>query len=212
MITLENVKYEYIIDIKYLRIEKGKITVILGESGSGKTTLLKTLNRMLTPTTGSIEFNGKDIRQYDPVGIRRIIAMLPQNAHIFAGDIRHNLLIGLKYNNMEIPSDDELLAFLNEVGVFKGLDEDTSQLSGGEKQRLAFLRVILMKPEVILLDEPTSALDSETEEKLIKLIKHKVESENMTAVIVSHSKNLAKKCADVTVRMEGGQITDEINS
>lgn len=168
MYKLKEVKYKDILDIDNLHIPKHNITCIVGESGSGKTTLLRLLNKLISPNRGEITYKEKSLEAIDPIKLRREVIMLPQTPAIFSGSVKENLLIGLKFSEKTFVSDKELSSILKTVKLNKELEEDAGKLSGGEKQRLALGRIMLLEPEVYLLDEPSSALDEETEQMIIK--------------------------------------------
>lgn len=207
MFELTGVRYKNILAIEHLVIESGKATCIVGESGSGKTTLLKLLNNMLTCTEGKITYKGEDLKQLDPVRHRREVIMLPQTPVIFPGSIRDNLLIGLKFAGKETAADEKLIKELDRVGLKKELGEETEKLSGGEMQRLALARVILMEPSVLLLDEPTSALDEGSEGKITSYINDYLAGADKTLVMVTHSGQLARQMADTIVTVRCGEVT-----
>lgn len=205
MFVLENVKYRDILDIDRINIEAGLVTCIVGESGSGKTTLLRILNRMTSPQSGTITYCGMPLTSYDPVTLRRKVVMLAQSPAIFPGTVRDNLLAGLHFAEKEPASDEKLLAILGMVRLGKGLDDDAEKLSGGEKQRLALGRVILLDPEVFLLDEPSSALDEDTEQLIIEALVNHARATKKTLVMVTHSRQVARKFADLTIEIKGGK-------
>jgi len=204
--TLEEVRYLNVLSINQLTIEAQKITCITGESGSGKTTLLKLLNHLVDYSQGTITYKGKDLKSLDAVNLRREVIMVPQEPVIFSGTLRDNLLAGLQFAAKSTPNDERLRRELDHVGLDKKLDEDPGTLSGGEKQRLAIARVLLMDPEVMLLDEPTSALDEETGEKVISRVKDHLRDRGKTLVMVTHEKHLAEKLADVIIALHLGTI------
>ena len=162
MFEFIDVKYGSIVDLPSLFINTG-ITVMVGASGSGKTTILKMLNKMISPSQGSILFHGVDLRQIKSVEHRRKVTMLTQNPAMFEGTVRDNLTAALRFQNKKIPGDEDLKLVLEQVQLNKSLDAPSHNLSGGEKQRLALGRLLLVDPEVYLLDEPSSALDEDTE-------------------------------------------------
>lgn len=205
----KDVKYKDILDIKSLDIKKYKVTCILGESGSGKTTLLRLLNKLITCDSGEIMYNGQPIKDMDPIELRREIIMLPQSTAIFSGSIKDNLLIGLKFSERPAVSDNELYQVLESVKLSKDLNQDAERLSGGEKQRVALARVIIMRPEVLLLDEPSSALDDETEHMIIDEMVNYTKKNNKTLIMVTHSKNIAKNFADEIIRIKEGKLLGE---
>lgn len=196
MFKLVNIKYKNIVDIKDLIFPKGKISTIIGKSGSGKTTLLKMLNKLISPDSGDIFYKNEDLKTIDSVKLRREVLMLQQNPVIFTGSIRDNLLIGLKFSEKTLVEDEVLIELMDKIRLNKNLDEDTSKLSGGEKQRLALARLLLMEPEVLLLDEPSSALDEESEKIIIEGIVSYVRDRNISLIMVSHSNLIANTYSD----------------
>ncbi|MBP2028872.1 putative ABC transport system ATP-binding protein [Acetoanaerobium pronyense] len=202
MFILKSVIYKDILDIDYLKIEKNKITSITGESGSGKTTLLRLLNKMISPDGGSILFNGEDIESINSVELRRKVAMLSQSPVIFEGNVRDNLLMGLKFSEKNLASDETLIDILKSIHLKKSLDENPSNFSGGEKQRLALGRIIVMNPDVFLLDEPSSALDDDTAKDVISSLCSYVKANNKTLIMISHSKALSREFSDEIVELK----------
>ncbi|CJV87019.1 ABC transporter ATP-binding protein [Bacillus tropicus] len=196
MFILKDVTYKDILHIPYLQIQKEKITCIIGESGSGKSTLLRMLNDLQSPTSGTIEYNGKLISDYPPIQLRRDVVMLGQTPPIFDGTIKDNLLMGLRLSEKNFPNDDILQSALKIVSLEKNLEDNANSLSGGEKQRLAFARIVLMDPLVYLLDEPTSALDSDTERRVMKQFTTLAREKNKTVIFITHSQQLPEEIAD----------------
>jgi putative ABC transport system permease protein len=212
MFKLNNVVYKKILYIEQLEIPKNKVTSIVGESGSGKSTLLRLLNKLISCDKGEIYYNNLLIDNIDSVELRRKVVMLPQQPVVFPGNIKENLLIGLKFSGKPEVGDDKLTQVLEMVSLKKKLGDDTEKLSGGEKQRVALGRIILMKPEVYLLDEPSSALDDKTEEVVIEKIVKYIKSENKTLVMVTHSKKIALDYSDNIVEIDrgGSKIMDDM--
>jgi putative ABC transport system ATP-binding protein len=207
MFNFENVKYKDVLDIKDLHIEKNKITCIVGESGSGKTTLLKLFNKLISPDKGEIKYMDKNLRDFDSVKLRREVVMLPQSPAIYEGSVKDNLLIGLKFSEKdEIIQEDSLMKILKEVSLNKNLQDNAEKMSGGEQQRLALGRIILLDPNVYLLDEPSSALDEETEYLVIEKMVDHVRKNNKTLIMVTHTKRIAEEFADNIVEVNKGKI------
>jgi len=207
MYEIRNVKYKNILDIDNLKIPEKKVTSIVGKSGSGKTTLLRLLNKLISCDTGTILFKDKSLKEINSVELRRKVIMLPQQPIIFEGSIRENLLIGLEFSEKELLPDDRLNEILKLVHLDKSLDSEAEKLSGGEKQRVALGRVILMDPEVLLLDEPSSALDDLTEDKIIEFVANYSRDNNKTLILVTHSKDISKKYSDIEIVIESGRIS-----
>ncbi len=206
MFVLKEIKYKDILNINNLNIKSHKVTCIVGQSGSGKTTLLKLLNKLISPDAGEIFYNDQSINDMDSINLRREVVMLPQSPAIFGGSIKDNLLIGMKFSEKIYPSDDKLYEVLKMVNLKKDLTEDAEKLSGGEKQRVALGRVILMGPEVLLLDEPSSALDEDTEHIIIESLVKYTKKNNKTLIMVTHSKKVATHFSDEIVEMKKGMV------
>lgn len=206
MFELKNIKFKDILDIPYLKINEGKVTVITGPSGSGKSTLLKMLNKMQSPTSGEIYYKGENIKKINPIMLRREIPMLGQDVIRYQNTVRDNLLIGLKFQNKSSVDDEILKETLNKVRLGIDLDSNIEKLSGGEMQRVAIARLILLDKDTYLLDEPTSALDSVTEDIVIKNFIENFKGK--TIIYVTHSEKIAQKYANKLIELIGGKINE----
>lgn len=176
-IDLSEVTYRYnpdtslVIDELSLTISQGEKIAILGKSGTGKSTLLKILAGMIQPESGSIRLNGVDM---DQSYLGSVVSVLNQKAHLFHTTIANNLQMA----NPEATEEDMIDALdqaqiLNLVrtlpdGIHTQMDEMGQRFSGGERQRIAFARVLLQQTPIILMDEPTTGLDPETEQALLE--------------------------------------------
>lgn len=207
MIDIRNVTYESFFKVDDMTIRSGELTVCIGSSGSGKTTLLKLIVKLIEQDSGTIAYQGKDIREIDTVRLRRRIAFLPQKAYLFPGTISDNLNVGLTYHGIE-KDERDLSDVLARVELKKRLDEPAKHLSGGEAQRLALARVLLLDPEVFLLDEPSSALDPESERVMMDVLKDVNEKQNKTILMVTHRYEIAKEYAHRIVSI-GGDSRDD---
>lgn len=205
MFELFNIKYKNILQIEYLKIEN-EITCIVGESGGGKTTTMKLLNNMITCDSGKVLYNGTNVLDIDPIRLRRNVVMLQQTPIIFTGTIEDNLSIGLKLTNGIAPTKAEIEAALKLVLLDKPLTENAEVLSGGEKQRVALARVLLMSPKVVLLDEPTSALDENTSNKVVENLVGFCKANDISIVMVTHSKEIANRFGDRIIEISCGKV------
>lgn len=208
MFKLRNVKYKDIVSIDALCIEEGKITAVIGTSGGGKSTLLKLLNKMLSPTEGTIYFRDEPLSSLPSVQHRRKVLYLNQNPHIFEGSIRFNLVRGFHYQGREIPDETTLKEMLQKVHLDLPLDKSASTLSGGEAQRLALARLLLLDGEAYLFDEPSSALDEKSEMDVLDSVIEWLRSLGKTVVMVTHSKDVALNHADVIYSVHNGTIEE----
>ncbi|MGV3487169.1 MAG: ABC transporter ATP-binding protein [Tuberibacillus sp.] len=202
MFKIRNVKFKDILNINHLDIEENKVTTLFGESGSGKTTLMKMLNQLMSFDEGRILYKNKSIEEYDPIELRREVVMLSQTPAMFHGNIKDNLLIGLKFAEKGLPNIDALLKAMEMVHLQKDLGEGVDSLSGGEKQRLSFARVILMDAPVYLLDEPTSALDEDTEMTVMEQFCRYARENGKTIIMVTHSRRVAETFSDKIIYMK----------
>nr|WP_284711180.1 thiol reductant ABC exporter subunit CydC [Brevibacterium sp. XM4083] len=173
-------------------------TVVCGESGSGKTTTVSVLLRFLTPWRGRYdarERNGKriDVLALDPAELAGRIAWCPQEAHVFRSTVRGNLALARR----DVPDDEEMFAALTAAGLGhwaspEGLDrwvgDHGSEISGGERQRLAVARTLLSGAEVIVLDEPTAHLDAATAHRLVADLRANLPGH--TVIMVTHDESL----------------------
>lgn len=205
MFEFIDVKYKEIVHIPQLVIKEG-LTVLLGPSGSGKTTVLKMLNKMISPTSGRIYYNGQEMSHLNSVEHRRQVMMLSQTPAMFEGTVGLNLTIPFELQEKAAPGIEALTEVLSRVGLKKDLDEPAQRLSGGEKQRLALARVFLCDPAVFILDEPSSALDNETESAILKMVAGHAQKNGKSIVMVTHSKPVAETFADYIIEMSNGKI------
>src|SRR5437016_2697631 len=131
---------------------------VAGPSGSGKSTLLRLLDRLVDPDEGMVRYRGRDVREYDPLELRRRVCLVPQLPAPLEGTVAHNVLYGVRL----VGRDADVPRLLELSGLDAGFTErDASQLSVGEQQRVMLARALALEPDVLLLDEPTSALDED---------------------------------------------------
>lgn len=209
MFHLQKIKVKGILTIDELTFATQKFSCIVGSSGSGKSTLLRLLNNLSSPDEGEIIYKGKNLKGIDSIQLRREVVMLQQEPVTFEGTIKDNLTKGLYFSEKEPISEQRLLELLHMFQLRHDLDKEAMNLSGGEKQRLALARVLIMQPEVLLLDEPTSSLDEETEEHVIKQLIEYVKKINGTVIMVTHSKHIVEMVADEVIDLAGYNIITE---
>ena len=195
-------------------INKGEKVVVIGPSGSGKSTFLRCLNRLETPTEGSVIFEGVDITHVSEKELNKIrekMGMVFQHFYLFPHlTIRKNLTLApvkLKLMTKE-EADKRADELLKKVGLFDKADSYPDMLSGGQKQRIAIARALVMHPDVMLFDEPTSALDPEMVGEVLALMKQLAE-EGMTMVVVTHEMGFAREVASRVMFIDEGVIAEE---
>jgi putative ABC transport system ATP-binding protein len=194
-----------------LDIDAGGFYLVSGPSGSGKSTFLRLLNRLEEPRSGVIRFRGRPVNQIRPERLRRRILFIPQTPAVVDGSVKYNLLLPFRFKSnqdLDPPADDRLLSmmaefYLNDVD----LSVNAQSLSVGQKQRLCFIRGLLLSPEALLLDEPTSALDDQSarvvEERILGL-----RGRGLTVLMVSH-RPVSPTCGAPTVLAVGGGTVEE---
>jgi len=187
--------------------EKGLLHALVGPSGGGKTSLLRLLNRLDAPDAGTVSYAGLELGCWEPRRLRRTVAFVPQQPHIFPGTARDNLLFGLRFHPDIAPVDDQRLGELCALSQFPPdlLSKPAERLSIGQQQRLALARALCLDPEVLLLDEPGSALDRPTAEALGRSLRHLCRR-SMTIVLVSHDLEWVRNHADRVLFMEAGKL------
>ncbi len=196
-----------------LEVSKGEVVVVLGPSGSGKSTLCRTINRLETIDSGTIEIDGKVLPEEGKMlaKLRADVGMVFQSFNLFAHKtILENVTLGpIKAKGMKKSEADKLaLALLERVGVANQKDKLPAQLSGGQQQRVAIARALAMRPKVMLFDEPTSALDPEMINEVLDTMVG-LAKEGMTMIVVTHEMGFARKAADRVIFMADGQIVEE---
>lgn len=192
------------------KIDKGDILAIIGPSGSGKSTLLRCLNGLEVPSKGDIIFEGKKLnsKDIDLSMVRKRIGMVFQQFNLFNHlTVLDNLTLApVKLNvSMIGESKREACKYLEMINLSNKVNNYPNELSGGEKQRVAIIRALMMRPEIILFDEPTSALDPLMVKEVLDLISDVAKS-GKTMVIVSHELSFVKKIATKILYLEKGKI------
>ena len=189
-----------------LTVSPGDFTVLLGPSGVGKTSLLRLFNALEIPTTGKILYKGRNLLDYSIPELRRRVVMILQKPVVFEGRIRDNLILAFRLKKQSPPEDATLKKFLSRCRLSPDLlNESAENLSGGEQQRLALARALLLNSEVLLLDEPTASLDVESEKRIIDLLLNENRKSGRTLVCVTHSLPLIQ-AASKLVFMDQGKI------
>lgn len=179
---------------------ENKIYGILGKSGCGKTTLLRTIAGLTKPLSGQILIDGKAVDKPN----KNDIYMMHQNYTSFDWmNTLQNVLITKRIKGIVTAEDEErAIQMLKMVGLHEHIDKYPKQLSGGMRQRLALARTLFMKPQIILMDEPLSALDGSTRSEMQNLILDLHRETNNTIIMITHSKEEARKMCDTIINME----------
>lgn len=195
-----------------LEIESGAITVIVGPNACGKSTLLKSLARLLVPTSGTVELDGRDIRSIQTKALARSIGLLPQQPIAPEGITVGDLVARGRYPHQgwlsrSTSADDEIVgAALADTSSLEFVDRRVEELSGGQRQRVWIAMALAQQPDILLLDEPTTFLDVAHQVEVLDLLMDLNRRKGTTIVMVLHDLNLAARYADTLVVMNGGAI------
>ncbi|MFA6738913.1 MAG: ABC transporter ATP-binding protein [Bacilli bacterium] len=214
MIRFEHIRKQYkenvvLNDISF-EVQQGELVVLIGESGCGKTTTLKMINRLITPTAGTIFLQGKDIAQMNVIELRRNIGYVIQQTGLFPHmTIKENIEIIPKVSKRK---PEEIAARTTQLMEMIGMNPDQflnrypTELSGGQQQRIGVARAFALDPDVILMDEPFSALDPITRATLQEELVELQTKLKKTIVFVTHDMGEAIKIADRICIMNDGKI------
>ncbi|WP_333641927.1 MULTISPECIES: ABC transporter ATP-binding protein [Mesotoga] len=205
------------VDNVNMDVPKGSTFAVVGESGSGKTTLARTVLRLIEPTSGEIEFDGKNIlglKGKDLLEVRRNMQIVFQDPYnslhprkLIKNIIGEGMKIHFKISEIEIR--DRIASVLKEVGLIDDhMYRYAHEFSGGQRQRIAFARAIVLKPKFIVLDEPTSALDVSVQAMVLKMLKEIKVQENLTYMFITHNLSLVDYIADKVAVMYVGEVVE----
>ena len=212
---LEEVKFAHsdhppALVVNKLQIQPLERVAVVGPIGAGKSTLLRLLSGLYHPQEGRILLDGLDMAHIQPQVLNEHIGYLQQDHRLFQGTLRENLLIGLPD-----PGDETIFKVMRRTGMDqyvskhpKGLERKINEggkgLSGGQKQLLAFTRLLLCNPKIYLLDEPTATMDDEQERKCIQVLEKEIKNQK-TLVIVTHKPSVLS-LVDRIIVIAGNQI------
>lgn len=191
-----------VLDSVGARIPPGA-TAIVGPSGSGKSTLLRLLNRLADPDRGEVAYRERPLPSYEPLALRREVALVPQLPALLEGTVESNLVYAAGLAGEELDAGRCLrLAGLDPEFAAR----DVAKLSVGEQQRAMLGRALAQRPKVLLLDEPTSALDHAARDAIEAALAELRRELEISLVLVTHDPEQARRLGDWVVRLEGGRV------
>ena len=181
---------------------RGRITALIGANGAGKTTLLKILSFLLPPDSGEIRFSTQTVSRKNAAALGKQIGLVPQNPYLLQGSAARNIEIGLKFRGIQPPERDRLVRkMLTLLGIEKLAERSVKSLSGGEAQKIALARILVLDPAVILLDEPFTHLDRESAEELGALIRNLCNEQDKTIIFTGHDRLRTQALSDHIYRL-----------
>lgn len=211
-IDFKNVYFEYEKDVPVLKdfnlhVNKGETIALVGNSGGGKSTVVSLLPRFYDVTSGAIEFDGVNIKDFELDNLRSKISFVFQDNFLFSGTIKDNILMGNEQATDEQLEEVVRMAHLDEFAhtLEKGLDtfvgERGASLSGGQRQRVAIARAMLKNSPIVILDEATSALDNKSEAIVQKALDNLIK--NRTVFVIAHRLSTIQNADRIAVVDEG---------
>jgi len=202
-----------------LEIPDGQVMALIGPSGAGKSTLIRCVNRLVEPTSGTIQLNDVELSSLSPGKLRharrRMGMIFQEYALVERLTVMENVLSGrLGYVGFwsswfrKFPANDVKEAFrlLDRVGLMHMADKRADELSGGQRQRVGIARALIQNPELLLVDEPTASLDPKTSRQIMRLICELAKERGLAAIINIHDVMLAQMFAERIVGLRLGEI------
>lgn len=197
-----------VVDGATVRLDAASMLTIQGGSGSGKSTLLRAMATLIPVTSGQVLFEGREVHAVGIGEYRRRVAYVPQLPRMFEGTVADNIRTGPRFRGELLP-DTEVVALLKRVGLAADLTERVaSELSGGERLRVALARALANEPRVLLVDEPTSALDPAAANVVLDLLLE-LGRKGTAVLTVTHSEEHAARLGGTRRHMTAGVLADD---
>ena len=212
LLELSNISYvvkdKSIIRDVSLSVNQGDYITIVGPSGSGKSTLLKLCSDLISPTSGSITYNGRDLVTIDPESYRKEVGYCFQRPYLFAKTVRRNILFPYDIRGLE--PDMSRIEYLFDLlhMPLNYMERSNAELSGGEMERICLIRSLIFEPKVLLLDEVTSALDS-VNTAIVEHVIDELHKNGMTIISITHSEEQSLRMANRRITIVDGSLAKE---
>ena len=195
-----------VLDLAALDIEPGEILAVVGPSGAGKSTLLRLLNFLEAPSAGALAFDGRSVGPEPPLEVLRQVTTVFQQPLMLHGTVRDNVAFGLRLRGRA--STALVDAALDRVGLTGLAGHSARKLSGGEAQRTALARALVLQPRVLLLDEPTANLDPYNVGLIETIVREHNHAHATTVVVVTHNVFQARRLAHRAAFLLAGRLIE----
>ena len=203
-------------------VSKPAMIGVIGRSGAGKSTMLRMLNRLADATSGTVEFEGRDItslRGADKRHWRSECAMIFQQfnlvprmdvvSNVLHGTLNRRSTLATMFNLYPQSDIDRAIDILDRLGIAEQAEKRAEALSGGQQQRVAIARALIIRPDLILFDEAVSALDVSVRAQILDLLADLCAAYNLTYLFISHDLSVVRTVTDRVLVMQSGQIVEE---
>jgi tungstate transport system ATP-binding protein len=211
--TLRGVQQAYgaspprvVLDVEALEVAAGEILAVVGPSGAGKSTLLRLLNFLEPPSAGTLTFDGAVVPPNPPLALVRRVTTVFQRPVMLSGSVWDNVAYGLRLRGRA--PEPAVSAVLERVGLAALARHPASKLSGGEMQRTALARALVLEPEVLLLDEATANLDPYNVGLIETIVRDQNQARGTTVVLVTHNVFQARRLAHRAAFLLGGRLIE----
>ncbi|MFQ5827961.1 MAG: ABC transporter ATP-binding protein [Candidatus Methylomirabilia bacterium] len=211
MVELVGIQVAYgdrvVLDVPQLEVLPGEILAVIGPNGAGKSTLLRVIGLLEAPLDGEVRFRGEAVSTGRALSLRRKMASVFQDPLLTDATVFDNVALGLRFRHVP-PSEiaPRVQAWLNRFGIAPLASRQARTLSGGEAQRTALARALVLRPDLLLMDEPFSALDQPTRETLINDLAVILREDRISTVLITHDRGEALALADRVAVMMGGRV------
>ena len=196
-----------VLDIKKLHVSRNRVTAVVGPNGCGKSTLFDLLSFLRKPDTGRILFQGNETMAMDAASLRRQIGYVQQKPYLMKMSVKDNIGLGLKFRGASRNVIDIAVKNIaNELRLLSLLNRDAGSLSGGEVQKIALARALVLQPEVIIMDEPFTYLDETTGHEIEEWLAKQRDNRTKTIIFSTHDRLRAQSLSDNILSLINGRM------